>query len=81
MENDYNSIKFFEYESQSINKYVILDTLKEIDLINNMYIYILSIIKNGSFININCFIFLSFETHIKKILLNYKHFPILEIVI
>ena len=58
MENDYNSIKFFEYESQSINKYVILDTLKEIDLINNMYIYILSIIKNGSFININCFIFL-----------------------
>ena len=58
MENDYNSIKFFEYESQSINKYVILDTLKEIDLINNMYIYILSIIKNGYFININCFIFL-----------------------
>jgi len=58
LENDYNSIKFFEYESQSINKYVILDTLKEIDLINNMYIYILSIIKNGSFININCFIFL-----------------------
>ena len=57
MENDYNSIKFFEYESQSINKYVILDTLKEI-LINNMYIYILSIIKNGYFININCFIFL-----------------------
>ena len=56
MENDYNSIKFFEYESQSINKYVILDTLKEIDLINNMYIYILSIIKNGYFININCFI-------------------------
>ena len=58
MENDYNSIKFFEYESQSINKYVILDTLKEIDLINNMYIYILSIIKNGYLININCFIFL-----------------------
>ena len=58
MENDYNSIKFFEYESQSINKYVILDTLKEIDLINNMYIYILSIIKNGYFININYFIFL-----------------------
>ena len=58
MENDYNSIKFFEYESQSINKYVILDTLKEIDLINNMYIYILSVIKNGYFININCFIFL-----------------------
>ena len=58
MENDYNSIKFFEYESQSLNKYVILDTLKEIDLINNMYIYILSIIKNGYFININCFIFL-----------------------
>ena len=58
MENDYNSIKFFEYESQSINKYVFLDTLKEIDLINNMYIYILSIIKNGYFININCFIFL-----------------------
>ena len=41
-----------------INKYVILDTLKEIDLINNMYIYILSIIKNGYLININCFIFL-----------------------
>ena len=58
MENDYNSIKFFEYESQSINKYVILDTLKEIDLINNMHIYILSIMKNGYFININCFIFL-----------------------
>ena len=58
MENDYNSIKFFEYESQSLNKYVILDTLKEIDLINNMYIYILSIIKNGYLININCFIFL-----------------------
>jgi len=58
LENDYNSIKFFEYESQSINKYVILDTLKEIDLINNMYIYILSIIKNGYLININCFIFL-----------------------
>ena len=58
MENDYNSIKFFEYESQSINKHVILDTLKEIDLINNMYINILSIIKNGYLININCFIFL-----------------------
>ena len=41
-----------------INKYVILDMLKEIDLINNMYIYILSIIKYGYFININCFIFL-----------------------